>query len=219
MAALTAVLLQAGTADPDLVQALLADHDCWPALLAVCTAQPSTPAQTHTQRLHQLSSDACLPTVGLAVAGCGECTQQEVLPQCGLKSNAGMASEPGCAGDSTQQVLCDQEEAAEDGGNPNRQSSSLLWTHDMQHTASAVSHVAQLITCFVQSQSELGSPPEKHSGTDSLIALLHCYAVHAATASCPLSAPVWPPQGQLQRQQHAMLEHVAQAGGVILVCL
>jgi len=36
MTALTAVLLQAATAVPDLVQAHLADQHCWPALLAIC---------------------------------------------------------------------------------------------------------------------------------------------------------------------------------------
>lgn len=52
--AATAVLLQAAIGDPGLVQANLADHKLWPALLAACTPC-STPATVqHTQLLTHL---------------------------------------------------------------------------------------------------------------------------------------------------------------------
>lgn len=212
MAALTAVLLQAGIADPDLVQALLADHDCWPALLTLCTPQLSTPAEKHAQRLSRLSPHAGLLTPGSADVGCAS-RQQEVPPRGRSEGKADTILEPGCGGDNTtQQSPCDPADAAGTGVSSRWQSDKLLWAHHMQHTASAASHVAQLITSFVQSQPEAGAPPGKHTGMDSLVALLQCYAMWAETAARPMCAPVWPPQAQLQRHQHAMLEHVAQAG-------
>lgn len=124
-----------------------------------------------------------------------------------------MVSEPDCAGDdATQQTPCTQANAADAEVSSSQQSDKLLRAVHMQHTASAASHVAQLITSFVQSQPEAGSLLGKHAGMDSLVTLLQCYAMCAETAARPLCAPVWPPQAQLQRQQHAMLEHVAQAG-------
>ena len=127
----------------------------------------------------------------------------------GTASNADLASEAQCRDGTSQQMGCDRDKAADAAGSPSQQFHKLPYT---QQTASTASHVAQIITCCLQSQPDCGRSLETYAGTDSLKALLHCYAVHAAMASCPLSAPVWPAQAQEQRQQHAMLEHVAQAG-------
>ena len=123
-----------------------------------------------------------------------------------------MVSEPCGEDDAAQQLPCDPDRAVDSAVSPSQQSDHSLQAHHMLHTASAMSHVAQLITCLVQSQPECDIPPGTYGGTDCLRTLLHCYALYAHTASRPLSAPVWPAQVQAQQQQHAMLEHVAQAG-------
>ena len=212
MTALTAVLLQAAIADPDLVRAHLTDHHCWPALLALCTCQPSASAEQHAQRLSQLSGSDCLSAAGLSISG--RSTRQESHPgsATGTARNADIVAEPNCEEDITQQLPCDHKKPGDAVVSPNHQSDQLLLAQHMQHTANAVSHVAQLITCFVQSQPESGVASSTYAGTDSLKALLHCYVVYAETACRPLSAPVWPAQVQAQQRQHAMLEHVAQAG-------
>ena len=211
--ALTAVILQAAIADPDLVRVHLADHHCWPALLAVCTCQPSASAEQHAQRLSQLSGSDCLSTVGPSISGLAS-TKQESHPgsATGTARSADIGTKPTCEEDIAQQLPCDQHKAGDAAVSPNHQSDQLLLAQHMQHTASAASHVAQLITCFAQSQPESGVSSSTYAGTDGLKAMLHCYAVYADTASRPLSAPVWPAQLQAQRQQHAVLEHVAQAG-------
>lgn len=210
MTALTAVLLQAAIADPDLVQAHLADHHCWPALLALCTCQPSTSAAQHAQRFSQLSACNSLSALGSSSFGPAS-TKQDSDPDCttGTACNADMVSEPYDVDDAAQQLPCDPDKAVDSVGSPILQSGQSLQANHMLHTASAVSHVAQLIICLLQSQPECNRSPSTYAGTDTL---LHCYALYADTASRPLSAPVWPAQVQAQQQQHAMLEHVAQAG-------
>lgn len=220
MTALTAVLLQAAIADPDLVRAHLADHHCWPALLALCMCLPSSCATQHAQRLSQLSARNSLSAFGSSSFGPAS-TKPESGPDCistGTACNADMASEPCGEDDAAQQQLAyDPDKAVDSAGSPSQQRDQSLRTQHMQHTAGAVSHVAQLIICLVQSQPECDIPPGIYAGTDSLRALLHCYALYADTASRSLSAPVWPAQVQAQQQQHAMLEHVAQAGDCVLL--
>ena len=213
MTALTAVLLQAAVADPDLIRAHLADHHCWPALLALCMSKPSASAEQHAQRLSQLSVSDCLSTVGLSISALAS-TEKGSYPSSatGTARNADMISEPAWEEETALQLPCDQDKAADAAVSPSQQSDQLLLAQHMQHTASCVSHVAQLITCFVQSQPESGASTSTYAGIDSLKALLRCYVAYAETASRALSAPVWPAQVQAQQQQHAMLENVAQAG-------
>ena len=215
MTALTAVLLQAAIADPDLVRAHLADHHCWPALLPLCTCQPSTPVTQHAQRLSQLSARNTLPASGLSSLGPAS-SKQESGPDCTTGTACNMVSEPCGEDNAAQQLPSEPDKAADSAGSPSQQSDHSLQAHHMLHTAGAVSHVAQLITCLVQSQPECDILLGTYAGTDSLKALLHCYALYADTASRPLSAPVWPAQVQAQQQQHAMLEHVALAGERVL---
>lgn len=211
--ALTAVLLQAAIADPDLVQAHLADHHCWPALLALCTSQPSAPAEQHAQRLSQLSGCDSLSTSGLDISDLTS-TSQGIAPGSATDAarNADILSEPEDDENTVQQLPRDQDKAGDAAVSPSHQCNQRSVPQHMQHTANCVIHVAQLITCFVQSQPESGLSSDAYAGTDSLKALLHCYAMYAEAASCRLSAPVWPAQVQAQQQQQAMLEHVAQAG-------
>lgn len=213
LTALTAVLLQAAVADPDLVQAHLADHHCWSALLTSCTLQPSTSDEHHAQCLSQLSGSDCLSALGLSNFGPASTKQERDLDSgTGTASNVDVVWDPDCERNTAQQLLCDQDNAGDAAGSPSHQRDQLSLVQHTQNTASYVTHVAQLITCFVQSQPDAGESFSTYAGADSLKALLHCYVGCAETASRPLSAPVWPAQVQAQQQQHAMLERVAQAG-------
>ena len=224
MTALTAVVLQAAIADPDLVHAHLADHNCWPALLAVCTSQPSTAARQHAQRVHQLSSSNSMPAPASSGSGLSTIQPEEL---CG-SSNAMTHSRDRAAGwhaadditpgGTDQQQPHSQTQAAkgkalDTTAGAGQHDGQGMWLGPVQATPGAASHVAQLTTCLVQSQSGSNSGmSDAYAGIDSLTALLHCYVAHASLASCPLAVPVWPAKVQQQQQQHAMLEHAAQAG-------
>lgn len=216
MTALTAVLLQAAIADPDLVQALLADQQCWPALLAVCTPKATPPATHHAHRLEQLGCSRhrqsdCLPTPTspmqqdmlapqLPSALSSEATLVDVSAkhQVPSKSKGSQGSRPSCA---TAVGPGDEE---------------LLQAACEASTAGAAGHVAQLITIMVQSQAGVSGTTAGYVGLEALEALLHCYSRHAKAASSQLPAPVWPAVAAGHRQQQAMLQHVAEAGEHVL---
>ena len=221
MAALTAVVLQAAIADPDLVHAHLADHTCWPALLALCTYQPSAAARQHAQRVHQLSSCHSMPASASASSDLKTTLHQALNGTATVMTHSrGRTTSWQAAGDICQQGADQQEprsqaqaakgKATDTTAGTDQGDEQGTWSGPEQAAEGAASHVAQLITCLVQSQT--GSNNDTYSGIDSLTALLHCYVAHASAASCQLAAPVWPGQVQQQQQQHAMLEHVAQAG-------
>ncbi|DBB03962.1 TPA: hypothetical protein ACH3X1_013032 [Trebouxia sp. C0004] len=221
MMALTAVLLQAAIADPDLVQAHLADQHCWPALLAVCKPEPTTSALQHAHRLTQL---AYTHHNSLAHFQCFRTTPHH-LPS--PHTSADLSPEPVCA-DVADGTAAFRSNAKQQEPTPGRSSSHRSTTAvdlvegDLSHaqhaasTAGAASHVAQIITVMVQSQAVEGDTAPGYAGLDTLQALLHCYSVHAQAASCQLPEPVWPVQTARQKQQQAMLQHVAQAGAAVL---
>ena len=219
--ALTAVILQAAIADPDLVHAHLADHKCWPALLAICTPQPSAAARQYAQLCSQLWSN-CSMSTSVSANACSEMTQEQKLHSqdsavdrkqaMSEHQAAGTASQDGIWQKAHQQSKAAEERATDAAVAAEHCDAQGLLAAHVQAATGAASHVAQLIICLLQSQPARRSPPEAFSGVDSLKALLHCYVVHTKTACQQLSAPVWPAQARRQQQQHLMLQHVAQAG-------
>ncbi len=218
MMALTAVLLQAAIADPDLVQAHLADQHCWPALLTVCTPEPTASALQHAHRLTQLAGTKHGP---LADLHCSSTASDQQLPS--LHTSADLSPDPVSAdvADGTAAFRSNAEHQEPTQGRSSRHKSTMavdLVEGDLSHaqhaasTAGAASHVAQMITAMVQSQAVQCDTPPGYAGLDALEALLHCYSEHAQAASSQLPEPVWPVQNARQKQQQAMLQHVAQAG-------
>ena len=218
MMALTAVLLQAAIADPDLVQAHLADQHCWPALLAVCKPELTASALQHAHRLTQLAGTKHGP---LADHHRSSTASHQHRPS--PRSSADLSPEAVSAdvADCTEAFKSNAEHQEPTQGRSSRHKSTLagdLVEGDVSHaqyaasTAGAASHVAQMITAMVQSQIAEGDIPPGYANTDALEALLHCYSEHAQTASSQLPEPVWPMQSAQQKQQQAMLQHVAHAG-------
>ena len=213
MTALTAVLLQAAIADPDLVQALLADQHCWPALLAVCTPKATPPATHHAHRLEQLGCSrhrqaGCLPTPTSPM-------QQDMLAP---HSFSALPSEATLADVNAEHQVPykgkgsqDSRQGCSTGVGPGDE--KLLQAACEASTAGAAGHVAQLMTVMVQSQAGVSGTTAGYVGLEALEALLHCYSRHAKAASSQLPAPVWPAVAAGHRQQQAMLQHVAEAGG------
>ncbi len=212
--ALTAVLLQAAIADPDLVQAHLADQACWPVLLAIFKPQPTSSETQHRQRLEQLGASSYL------LSG-GSDAQRGMMPR---HSPSNLSSEQGRTVPSAQPPLTGsrQQYSSEDNCSQGcSQKSAATEPADEEFlqagyeacTAGAASHVAQLITLLTQSQASHSSTARTYAGADALEALLHCYSTNAHPSSRQLPVPVWPAQAQRQRQQQAMLQHVAEAGG------
>ena len=215
MMALTAVLLQAAIADPDLVQAHLADQHCWPALLAVCKPQRTASATQHAHHISQLS---CSSHVHSSDAHEFPSDTQQAVQPTGYFADLPTGGHI-TASDAEQQQQqqttegnCRQGITPRFGAGRIEQDGELAWAGYEAHAAAAASHVAQLITVLIQSQPEQAGAATSYAGTDALGALLHCYSVHGKTAACHLAAPVWPQQAQRQRQQHAMLQFVAEAG-------
>ncbi|KAL0055596.1 hypothetical protein WJX82_002269 [Trebouxia sp. C0006] len=66
------------------------------------------------------------------------------------------------------------------------------------------------------SQAVQSDTPPGYANADALEALLHCYSEHAQAASSQLPEPVWPVQNARQKQQQAMLQHIAHAGAAVL---
>ena len=222
MMALTAVLLQAAIADPDLVQAHLADQHCWPALLAVCTPEPTASALQHAHRLTQL---ACTHRKSLSHLHCSGTTSHQHLPS--PPTSAELSVEPVCAdvANCTEAFKGHAEHQKPTQGRSSRHKPTAaldLVEGDLsraQHaasTAGAASHVAQMITAMVQSQTVEGDTPSGYANADALEALLLCYSEHAQAASSQQPEPVWPMQSAQQKQQQAMLQHVAHAGQHLL---
>jgi hypothetical protein len=217
MMALTAVLLQAAIADPDLVQAHLADQQCWPALLAICKPEPTASAVQHAHHLTQL---ACTKHGPLAHCHCSSTTSHQHLPS--PHTSADLSPEAVCAdvADCTEALRSNAKHQEPTQGRSSRHRSTMavdLVEEDVLHaqhaasTAGAASHVAQ-ITAMMQNQAVQGDTPPGYANADALEALLHCYSMHAQAASSQLPEPVWPMQNARQKQQQAMLRHVAQAG-------
>ncbi len=215
MMALTAVLLQAAIADPDLVQAHLADQHCWRALLAVCKPEPTASALQHAHRLTQLAGTHHESLY------CSGTTSYQPLPS--LHTSADLSREAVCAdvADGTEAFSSNAKHQEPTQGRSSRHKPTMaldLGEGDLsyaQHaasTAGAASHVAQMITAMVQSQAVQSDTPPGYANADALEALLHCYSEHAQAAACQLSEPVWPMQSAQQKQQQAMLQHVAHAG-------
>ena len=223
--ALTAVILQAAIADPDLVQAHLADHQSWPNLLAMLTAAPLRSAVQHAQCLQQLAPSSLLhephgssgPAAALeGASGTQASLNTDTVMQPPAQPVAASLNEQHMP-DAQQQTMAG---APSTSCSPSPQAVSsqrsphdewLLPEHGL-HAAGAASHVAQLITVLIQSQPGLPASVSSYAGTAAVNALLHCYSAHSETAASGLRAPVWPAQAQRQRQQQAMLQHVAEAG-------
>jgi len=218
MTALTAVLLQAAIADPDLVQAHLADQQCWPALLAVCKPEPTASALQHAHRLTQLAGTQYNSLSHLHRSSTASHQQLPSLhTSADLSPEAVSADVAGCTEAFSSNVK--QQEPTQ--GRSSRHKSTLaedLVEGDLSHaqyaasTAGAASHVAQMITTMVQNQAVQSDTPPGYANADALEALLHCYNEHAQAASSQLPEPVWPVQNARQKQQQAMLQHIAHAG-------
>lgn len=240
--AATGVLLQAAIADPDLIQAQIADHNAWPALLAACKSRRSPSAELHAQLVRQLgpsstgaqgfyagaapSVRACPNSVALAkIAKHGRAqhdTAQHAGPVCQQQS----ASKQHDAGHDALSG------AADEGMYPCQQSqhpaqaqammldSQVQCTSDLQQAehqmaeAGSAGHVAQLITLFLQTQEqdEGSSKVSTFASKQAFDTMLLCYVTHAQEAATVLEAPVCANQKQRQRAQHSMIQHVAEAG-------
>ncbi|DBA67372.1 TPA: hypothetical protein ACH3X2_001663 [Trebouxia sp. C0005] len=220
--ALTAVLLQAAIADPDLLQAHLADQHCWPALLAICKPEPTASAMQHAHCLTQLAGTH---HNSLAHSHCSRTASHQQLPS--LHASAGVPPEAVSVdvADCTEAFSSNakHQEPAQGRSSRHRSTTAVdLVEGDLSHahyaasSAGAASHVAQLITAMVQSQAVEGDIAPGYASLNALEALLHCYSVHAQAASNQLPGPVWPMQNARQKQQQAMLQHVAHAGAAVL---
>jgi len=218
MTALTAVLLQAAIADPDLVQAHLADQHCWPALLAICNPEPTASALQHANRLAQLAGTH---HNSLSHLHCSGTASHQHLPSSHTSADLSLEAVSADVADCTEVFRSSAKRQEPTAGRSSRHRSTMAMDPvegDLSHaqhaasTAGAASHVAQMITAMVQSQAVQSDTPPGYAGLDALEALLHCYSEHAQAASSQLPEPVWPVQSAQQKQQQAMLQHVAHAG-------
>ncbi len=218
MMALTAVLLQAAIADPDLVQAHLADQHCWPALLAVCKPESTASALQHAHRLTQLADTH---HNSLSHLHCSGTASHQHLPSLHTSADLSLEAVSANVADCTVAFSSSAKHQETTPGSSSRHRTTMvvdLVEGDLSHaqhaasTAGAASHVAQMITAMVQSQAVEGDAPPGYATADALETLLHCYSEHAGAASSQLTEPVWPVQSAQQKQQQAMLQHVACAG-------